>query len=132
MKHVHDLLKVEVLVGGYPSQCVGNGTCDFQWLISQTPSISSIAQSGMTVTITGTGFSATPSENTVLIGLTGSCIVTAASTTSITCVIGNAPSGSYSLNVNVIGKGLATNTASFSINIPLQIISFSPNQGGGG
>jgi hypothetical protein len=126
------ILKVEVLVGGYPSQCVGNGTCDFQWLISQTPSISSIAQSGMTVTITGTGFSTTPSENTVLIESADSCIVTAASTTSITCIIGNAPSGSYGLTVNVIGKGLATNTASSSVNIPLQITSFSPNQGGGG
>ncbi len=126
------ILKVEVLVGGYPSLCVGNSTCDFQWLTSQTPSISSIAQSGMTVAITGTGFSTIASENTVLIGSSGSCIVTAASTTSITCTIGNAPSGSYSLNANVIGKGLATNTASFSVNIPLQITSFSPNAGGGG
>jgi len=126
------ILKVEVLVGGYPSQCVGNGTCNFQWLTSQTPSISSVAQSGMTVTITGTGFSTTASENIVLIGSAGSCIATAASTTSITCTIGNAPSGSYSLSVNVGGKGLATNSASFSVSIPLQITSFSPNTGGGG
>ncbi|CAF4171105.1 unnamed protein product [Rotaria magnacalcarata] len=124
--------QVEVLVGGYPSQCVGNGTCDFQWLISQTPSISSISQNGMTVTITGTGFSTTALENTVLIGSTGSCAVTVASITSITCTIGDAPSGSYSVNVNVRGKGLATNNGNLTINVPLQITSFSPNQGGGG
>jgi hypothetical protein len=126
------ILKVEVLVGGYPSQCVGNGICDFQWLISQTPSISSIAYNGMTVIITGTGFSTTASENTVLIGSTGSCTVTTASATSITCIISNAPSGSYSVSVNVVGKGLATNTASSIVNVPLQITYFSPNQGGGG
>jgi hypothetical protein len=126
------ILKVEVLVGGYPSQCVGNGICDFQWLISQTPSISSIAYNGMTVIITGTGFSTTASENTVLIGSKGSCTVTTASATSITCIISNAPSGSYSVSVNVVGKGLATNTASSIVNVPLQITYFSPNQGGGG
>ncbi|CAF4410944.1 unnamed protein product, partial [Rotaria magnacalcarata] len=94
--------------------CVGNGTCDFQWLISQTPSISSISQNGMTVTITGTGFSTTARENTVLIGSTGSCAVTVASITSITCTIGDAPSGSYSVNVNVRGKGLATNNGNLT------------------
>ncbi|CAF3091006.1 unnamed protein product [Rotaria socialis] len=124
--------QVEVLVGGYPSQCVGNGTCDFRWLISQTPSISSISQNSMTVTITGTGFSATALENTVLIGSTGSCTVTMASITSITCTIGDAPSGSYGVNINVLGKGLATNNRNLTINVPLRITSFSPNQGGGG
>ncbi|CAF4739680.1 unnamed protein product, partial [Rotaria magnacalcarata] len=26
--------QVEVFVGGYPSECIGTGTCDFQWLSS--------------------------------------------------------------------------------------------------
>lgn len=86
----------------------------------------------MTLTIAGTGFSTTPSSNKVIIGPTGSCIVTAATTTSLTCTINAAPSGTYGVQVNVDGKGLATGTSSFTVNIPLQITSISPTIGGAG
>ena len=121
-----------MIVGGYPSLCTGNNTCDFQWLVSQTPSISSVTQSGMSVMITGTGFSTTLSSNNVTIGTTGSCIVTAATTTSIACTISNAPSGIYTVGVNVDGKGLASTSGSITVTIPLQITSISPTQGGAG
>ncbi|CAF4425026.1 unnamed protein product, partial [Adineta steineri] len=46
----HTVPQVEVFVGGYPSLCSDN-TCDFQWLSSQTPTISSVTQNGMSLTI---------------------------------------------------------------------------------
>jgi hypothetical protein len=86
----------------------------------------------MVLTITGTGFSATPSSNTVIIGTSGTCSVTSASTTSIICTISTAPSGSYAIQVNIAGKGLATGTSSFSAAIALQVTSISPTTGGAG
>jgi plastocyanin len=126
------IFQVEVFVGGYPSLCSGNNSCDFQWLSSQTPSIVSVTQSGMSLTITGTGFSTTLTSNTVLIGTSGSCTVLSSTTTSINCRISNAPSGNYSVGVNVTGKGFASTSTNFIANIPLQITSISPNQGGAG
>ncbi|CAF3637436.1 unnamed protein product [Rotaria sp. Silwood1] len=124
--------QVEVFVGGYPSQCLGTSTCDFQWLSSQTPSVSAVSQSSMTLTITGTGFSTTTTSNKVIIGTSGSCTVTSATTTQLVCIISMAPSGTYNIQINVDGKGLATGTSSFSVTIPLQVTSISPIQGGAG
>ena len=121
-----------MFVGGYPSQCVGSGTCDFQWLLAQTPTVSSISPSGMTLTITGTGFSTTLSSNNVIIGTSGVCTVSAATTTSLTCTISAAPAGTYGVQVNIAGKGLATGTGGTTVTIPLQITSISPTQGGAG
>ena len=86
----------------------------------------------MTVTITGTGFSTTASDNKVIIGTSGSCTVTAASSTSLTCTIAAAPAGTYGIQVNVAGKGLATGTSSFTVTVSLQVISITPVQGGAG
>jgi len=86
----------------------------------------------MTLTITGTGFSTTGTSNNVTIGTTGSCTVIAATTTSITCTISNGPSGSYAVGVNVDGMGLASANGTYTANIPLQIASISPTEGGAG
>lgn len=125
-------LKVEVFVGGYPSKCSATTTCDFQWLSSQTPTVSSVSQTGMTLTISGTGFSTTASDNKVIIGTSGSCHVTTATTTQLVCTIDTAPFGNYSIQVNVDQKGLASGTSSSSVTIPLQVTSISPIQGGAG
>lgn len=121
-----------MFVGGYPSRCVGSGTCDFQWLLAQTPTVTNVAQTAMTLTITGTGFSTTPSSNIVTIGTSGVCIVTIATATSLTCTISAAPAGTYNIQVNVLGQGLATSTTSFTATILLTITSLSPTQGGAG
>ncbi len=127
------VFKVEVIVGTYyPALCSGTNTCNFQWLTSQTPSISSVVQTGMSLVITGTSFSTALSSNNVTIGTTGSCTVTAATTTSITCTISNGPSGIYAVGVNVDGMGLASASGNFTATIPLQITSISPTQGGAG
>lgn len=86
----------------------------------------------MSLVITGTGFSTTLSSNNVTIGTTGSCIVTAATTTSIACTINNGPSGIYAVAVNVNGLGLASASGNFTATILLQITSISPTEGGAG
>lgn len=84
------------------------------------------------MTITGTGFSTTGTSNNVTIGTTGSCTVIGATTTSITCTISNGPSGSYAVGVNVDGMGLASASGTYTANVPLQIASISPTEGGAG
>lgn len=69
-----------------------------------------LGNEGDSLTITGTQFSSTSSENTVTIGGTA-CDVTAATPTSITCTVGNGPERAFPVMVNVVGKGLAANTA---------------------
>jgi hypothetical protein len=86
----------------------------------------------MVLTITGTGFSTTPSSNTVIIGASGSCTVSAATATSLTCTIAAAQAGTYSIQVNVAGKGLATGSSNFTVTVPLQVSSISPTTGGAG
>lgn len=122
-----------MFVGGYPSKCANvNNSCQFQWSSLQTPTISGLSQTGMTVSISGTGFSTVPASNIVLIGTINSCVVTSATSTSITCTIGNAPAGTYNVNVNIVGKGLAYGSGNFSVTVPVQVLLFSPSQGGAG
>ena len=68
----------------------------------------------------------------MILGTSGVCTVTSATATSLTCTISGAPAGTYSVQVNVADKGLATGTSSFSVTIPLQITSITPTQGGAG
>lgn len=84
------------------------------------------------LSIVGSGFSSNLESNVVLIDTINSCTVTMATSVLIQCTIGNAPAGNYSVSVNVVGKGLAINSAVFIVSIPLQITSFSPSQGGAG
>lgn len=128
----HKNPQVEVFVGGYPSNCTSNDACDFQWLTSQTPSVTSITQNGMVLTIAGTGFSAAQSENTITIGTEGSCTASSASTVSLTCTVAAAPSGVYTVQIYVANKGIATGTSTLTVTIPLQITSFVPTEGGAG
>ncbi|CAF3424464.1 unnamed protein product [Rotaria sp. Silwood1] len=128
----HTNPQIEVFVGGYSSKCSSSNACDFQWLSTQTPSVSSIEQDDMTLTIIGTGFSTTASSNEIIIGTEGSCTIISATTTSLICTIIGAPSGTYTIQVNVADKGLATGTSNLTITIPLEIISISPIEGGAG
>ena len=56
------------------------------------------------ITISGSGFSTTVSDNIVTIGST-TCDVTSASDTSIVCDIGPGQSGNYLVEVNVRSSG---------------------------
>ena len=121
-----------MIVGGYPTQCIGKNTCDFQWSSSQTPTVTSVSQSGQTLTISGTGFNPINSSNTVIIGTSGRCTVTVATVALLVCTISAAPSGTQSVQVNVNDKGLATSASVFTATVSLQVTGISPMQGGAG
>ena len=90
-----------------------DASCSFNFSDAATPTITSVTPSTLdtagTLTIAGTGFSATPGDNTVKIG-TATCTATASSDTSITCDV-TPHGGSNAVDVNVSGSGYATGTA---------------------
>ena len=121
------------MVGEYPSLCSQQGNnCEFQRSIINTPTISSVTQTGSSVTIQGTGFSSNFESNIISIGESGSCTVQSASATTLVCSIINAPSGQQSLQLNIAGKGLASTPTNYVVNVPLTITSFNPNGGDAG
>jgi YD repeat-containing protein len=93
-----------------------------------TPSSSLV---GTTVTIYGTGFSATPASNTVKFNGTTATVLTA----STTVLTANVPSGATTGPISVtVGANTATSTASFTVGAsPSPTISiFSPSVGTAG
>lgn len=97
-------------------------------IIQFTPSSSSV---GTTVTIYGTGFSATPASNTVKFNGTTATVLTA----STTVLTANVPSGATSGPISVtVGATTATSSASFTVGAaPIPTISnFSPSVGTAG
>lgn len=108
--------------------------CTFQWSADATPVVNSIdASSNSAITIDGTGFSATPSDNIVMIGAVR-CTVTSATSTQLVCAAGLNPVGTYSFTVNVLGKGLATMNSNTQATFSLTTVAVSPVSGstGGG
>jgi len=59
------------------------------------------------------------------------CSVTAATTTSITCDVGNGPIGTYPVIVNVDGKGLSTGSETFTYTADISSVSPSSGSLGG-
>jgi hypothetical protein len=100
--------------------------------MAQTPTLTSVEQNATVLKIHGTGFNPSTELNTIFIGETGSCNVTLANTTLIICTIINSPSGWQIVQVNVDEKGFALSNTSFTVNVPLHIISFEPSEGGAG
>ncbi|XP_069121982.1 fibrocystin-L-like [Argopecten irradians] len=104
--------QVTMLNNDVPTKC--SGTCNFEWLTTRTPTVIGISPGtglpGTVASITGTGFSGTPSDNSVMIGGVA-CVATAATTTSITCTIGSGSEGISKVNVNVAGYGLAQHSS---------------------
>ncbi len=78
------------------------------------------------LTITGTGFHTTASNNTIMIGGV-TCNVTTATDTEIQCDIGAGPAGSHDVIVNVDGKGTAN--GGFQFTYLFQADSISPSSG---
>lgn len=93
------------------------------------------AQVGATVTLSGTGFSATPNQNSVSFNGTAAT-VTAASANSLTITV---PTGATSGPISVTSpSGSATSSSSFTVSLPgtgasaPAITSFTPKAGGAG
>lgn len=88
---------------------------------------------GTSITITGTGFSSTSCENSVLIGSSYQCPITSAASTQIVCQIGansllNAKS-IQSFNVVRDRQGLLPNDGLIRFQFQAKITSVSPLQG---
>lgn len=132
---VHSQPQVRLYINDVPSSC--SGDCSFRWDSSVTPTITSVSPNtgssalGTSITIVGTGFSSVTSENIVTIGGVA-CSVTAATSTSITCDVGNGPVGFHSVLVTVQDKGYASGNVQFSYGA--DVLSISPTSGslGGG
>lgn len=124
---------MEVIVNDVPSRCTGN--CDFEYDNTINPTVSSInpttGTSGTALTITGTGFSTTSSNNLVRIG-DSECTVTSATATEIQCTVGESKVGTLDVKVIVMDQSLASSTATFVYTA--ELISVSPTSGsiGGG
>jgi len=81
---------------------------------------------GTEVTITGTNFSNTPSENTVLFGAIAATVTTSTATQMTVTV----PAGATTQPISVIVTGLTSlSSTSFTVTIPPVIMSFSPASG---
>jgi len=108
--YIGQTIPITVLVGTNQAVCSAS-SCNYQWLQSATPSLTSVSPTSITgpttLTLTGQNFDAagsvTPSDVTVLIN-GQSCTVTAATSTSISCNIGNLVAGTYSVAISINGK----------------------------
>jgi len=82
------------------------------------------AAPGATLTITGTGFSSTPAQNSVSFNGVAAPAVTAASSTSLTVTV---PNGATTGVVTVIRQGYKAESVSEFIVLPFEITSVSPS-----
>lgn len=77
-------------VNGITSSCL-HDTCSFNYTVNQTPQVNSLSPNagtaGTQITLSGSGFSTTPTDNHVTIA--GVPInVTASTATTLTCLVG--------------------------------------------
>ncbi|KAK3107254.1 hypothetical protein FSP39_010348 [Pinctada imbricata] len=117
------------------SNSINYPTATFTYDASKTPTISAVTptsgNTGDSVTISGTSFSATTGDITVLMGTTA-CAVQTASTTQITCTLGANAAATVDVEVTVSPYGVAGTGTTF--NYDLELASANPDKGslGGG
>lgn len=97
------------MVNNIPSSC-SSRKCSFVYSSHLTPNLTSITpnkgQPGITVQLTGSGFSTNVQDNNVTIGGTP-CQVTGSTSSSITCTLGQCVGGANEVKVKVKKKGFA-------------------------
>jgi hypothetical protein len=105
-------------------------TTTFTFTTAATPTVTStnpaVGQSGDSISIIGTGFSTTASDNEVSID-GAVATVTSASSTSLTVTLGDQLTGSFPVVVTVRGLGLSNADVNFQYT--LGSITFSPDTG---
>ncbi|XP_038070546.1 fibrocystin-L-like isoform X1 [Patiria miniata] len=108
---------------------------NYEYSASETPTISSVSPgsgvTGNSITISGSSFSTTTSDVSVFIdGVL--CTVSSAAVDSISCTLGPHSAGTYTVVVNIEGKGLSGSDTMFEYE--LTVSSVSPIEGsfGGG
>jgi hypothetical protein len=113
---------------GKISVTIGNLTSAFSNNFTVVPDITSFTPdsgpAGTTVTITGTTFSTTPSENLVQFNGTSAVVTSSTATSIVTTVPNGAKVGSGIISVAVSGQN-ATSANTFCINPPKPVITFS-------
>ncbi len=98
----------------------------FTYSDSNTPVVTGLstnsANSGDSIVISGTGFgTSAQSEGIVYIGA-AVCTITSASSSSITCTLGDHSAGTVDIRVIISSKGLATNSQTFNYQLTLSSI----------
>ncbi|KAK3716577.1 hypothetical protein RRG08_039372 [Elysia crispata] len=131
----HTSPQVQASINGVPTRCQEGQDCSFSWASSHTPTVTGITPTsgsmGASVVISGTGFSNTDADNTVVIGTTA-CTVTGSTTTAVTCTLNNGPTGPANVRVTVVGKGHASGSVSFTYVTGVSGLTASPGSVEGG
>ncbi|KAK3895443.1 hypothetical protein Pcinc_000892 [Petrolisthes cinctipes] len=127
---VNNGFSVVVRVNGYTAAC--EGQCDITFDDSNIPTLTSVSgntgDEGLhTLTVTGSGFTATDTAHyTVTVG-GKDCAVTSVSATQVVCTV-VLTAGSYQVGVLMQPYGSAINTLTY--NVDLSVTSVSPTTGG--
>ena len=109
------------------------GACEFGFYSSSTPTVVSVSPtegavaSSLMITVSGTGFSATPAENSVWVGVGPSaaplwsefeslqrCTVTSSTATELICELGASYASVQQVYVSVEGYGIAKGSPTFT------------------
>ena len=108
----------------YPSQ-------QYTYDTSLTPTVSSVtpqsASPGDTITVTGTGYGTDSDSVIVSVGDTV-CVVSSATDSSLTCVLGQHSAGTFDLSVNITPKGTASGNV--QVTYEISVDSITPASGG--
>jgi len=129
---------LSVTIEGFVASCAAPD-CSFSHDSSLTPSLDSVSSAvvdgSVELTITGTGFTTDSSDFVVSVGELD-CVVSAASSTEITCTLEAGAAGVYDVAVVVKSRGVAEQPGSGQLTheVSLEIFSNSPTEGslGGG
>ncbi|XP_064635071.1 fibrocystin-L-like [Lineus longissimus] len=130
----HTTPQVSVVINNIPTSC-GEDACDFEWSASAAATVTSVSPSSGTenevLTIQGTGFDSTTSNNEIRVG-DSSCVTQSATSKHLTCLLGSGASGTHSVLVSVSGKGKATGSHSFSYTASVTSVTPTSATKGGG
>ncbi|MBN3294524.1 PKHL1 protein, partial [Polypterus senegalus] len=107
----------------------------FMYSVDSTPVISSVdpstGSSGMTISISGSGFGTVADDIVVTIG-GAPCAVIEVNDTEVQCTLGSHSGGSFAITLLHVMKGYATSSVSFSYKLDLKSITPSQGSFGGG
>ncbi|XP_023931568.1 fibrocystin-L-like, partial [Lingula anatina] len=133
LRTIENNVQVTVSVNNLPVKC--DGDCSFMWSEAQTPHLTAATpnsgspQANTIIQLTGTGFEANATQNTVTIGGTP-CDVINATTSQIFCTVGNGPVGTFDILVNVDGKGYANHSSGLQqFTYDLVVTGITPTNG---
>ncbi len=135
---VESVPSVQLWTNGVQAECA-SGTCHFLYQPALTPVVSSVApaaiRAGTTLVIVGSGFSASPGGNRVLLGTApdaAACEVITASATRLTCNVPGVVAGSHAVVVVVDegGRGQARVLPGVApVTVATEVTGVSPRSG---